>query len=385
MSKNILVTGGAGYIGAHTVVELLRAGYGPVIVDNLSRSSRTLLAGIERLTGHEPAFHLGDCVDGAFLDRVFRDHAPIAGVIHFAAYKAVGESVERPLLYYRNNVGALTTLLEVMKANQVRDLVFSSSCTVYGQPDRSPVTEDEPFKRAESPYGATKQMCERILEDVHHAGFRIVALRYFNPIGAHPSALLGELPIGVPGNLAPFITQTAAGKRTHLVVFGGDYPTADGSCVRDYIHVVDVAAAHVRALEFLADESAERLWSAFNLGTGVGVSVLDMIRRFERVANAKVSYTIGPRRPGDVAQTYADPSRAKSVLRWTPAFTLDEALLHAWNWENALRVQCAIGSRAQSQSDAVSRSRDDFRGGGGCERPARQDRPPGGSARAARG
>jgi UDP-glucose 4-epimerase len=383
--KKILVTGGAGYIGTHTVVELYQADYCPIVVDDLSRSGRALLKGVERLTGQPLVFHQGDCCDAAFLDRVFRDEAPIAGVIHFAAYKAVGESVQRPLLYFRNNVGALITLLEVMQAHGVRDLVFSSSCTVYGQPDRVPVTEDHPFNRAESPYGATKQVCERILQDAHHTGLRAVALRYFNPIGAHPSSFIGELPIGTPGNLVPFITQTAIGKRTHLVVFGGDYPTADGSCVRDYVHVMDVAAAHVRAFEFMADAPAQ-LSAAFNLGTGAGVSVLEVIRRFERATHTKVTYSIGPRRPGDVAQTYADPTRASSVLGWTPGFSLDDALLHAWNWEKTLAdLQCLVGLRAHSHSNALPRSGDDVGCGGRDERSAGEDRASRESAHAARG
>src|SRR5687768_10152059 len=263
MKKKILVTGGAGYIGAHTVIELINAGYEPVIVDNLSRSDRTLLNGIEDFIGVKPAFREGDCLNEKFLTEVFQVEGPFASVLHFAAYKSVGESVQKPLMYYENNIGSLVTLLKVMQANDVKDLIFSSSCTVYGQPDTIPVDETAPFKRAESPYGATKQMSERILEDAYVTGFRIISLRYFNPIGAHPSALMGELPIGTPNNLVPYITQTAAGKREKLVIFGNDYNTPDGTNIRDFIHVVDLAIAHVKSMEYLEKMPHANQYEAF--------------------------------------------------------------------------------------------------------------------------
>ncbi|MFZ6011208.1 MAG: UDP-glucose 4-epimerase GalE [Bacteroidota bacterium] len=334
--KKVLVTGGAGYIGAHTVVELMQAGYDPVIIDNLSKSDRTLLNGIEKITGKRPNFHQGDCVDKSFLTRIFQSQGPFSCVLHFAAYKSVGESVEKPLEYYRNNLDSMVVLLEVMKENNVQDFIFSSSCTVYGQPDSIPVNENAPFKRAESPYGATKQMCERILEDAYRTGFRVVSLRYFNPIGAHPTALLGELPIGTPNNLVPYITQTAAGKRPKLTVFGSDYTTPDGSCIRDFIHVVDVAIAHVKAMEYLNKLKAGTAYEVFNLGTGIGVSVLQVIEAFKRVTGVSLPYVIGQRRPGDVEKVYADPSRLNSAFNWKTKFSMDEALLHAWQWEQKL-------------------------------------------------
>lgn len=336
-TNKILVTGGAGYIGSHTVVELINAGYEPVIVDNFSGSDRTLTSGIEKITGKPVKLFEGDCCDRNFLSRVFQDAGPIASVLHFAAYKSVGESVEKPLEYYQNNVGSLVTLLQVMRDNNVRDFIFSSSCTVYGQPDQIPVNESAPFKRAESPYGATKQMCERILEDAYSTSFRIVSLRYFNPIGAHPSALLGELPIGTPNNLVPFVTQTAAGIRQKLTVFGADYDTPDGSCIRDFIHVVDVAKAHVKAMQFLSDGPTENLFAAFNLGTGVGVSVLQLVEKFMKVTGVNVPYIIGARRSGDVVKVYADPTKVNNVLKWKTVYTLEDSLLHAWQWEKKIR------------------------------------------------
>ena len=336
--KRILVTGGAGYIGAHTVVELVQAGYEPVIVDDLSRSDSTLLNGIEKITGQKPNFQKGDCTRYDFLRDVFSMQGPFSGVMHFAAYKSVGESVQQPLEYYRNNIDSLVAVMEVMKEFGVRDLIFSSSCTVYGQPDRIPVNEEAPFKRAESPYGATKQMCERILEDACPTGFRIISLRYFNPIGAHPSAYLGELPMGVPNNLVPYITQTAAGKRKKLTVFGNDYSTPDGSCLRDFIHVVDLAIAHVKALEYLEKQPETNTYQAFNLGTGIGISVLELIATFQKVTGVKLPYVIGPRRTGDIEKVYADPTKVNNVLHWKTKFTIDEALLHAWQWETKLRA-----------------------------------------------
>jgi UDP-glucose 4-epimerase len=334
--KKILVTGGAGYIGAHTALELTQSGYEAVIVDNLSRSNRILLEGMEKITGNKPNFHEGDCVDRDFLRKVFKSEGPIAAVMHFAAYKSVGESVREPLSYYHNNIASLVSILEVMKEFGVKDFIFSSSCTVYGQPDRIPVDESAPFKRAESPYGATKQMCERILEDSFTTGLRVISLRYFNPIGAHPSALMGELPIGVPNNLVPFITQTAARKRDKLTVFGGDYNTPDGSCLRDYIHVVDVAVAHIKAMEYLSGKNEDTLYEVFNLGTGIGASVLELIKKFEKVTGVKLNYVIGPRRPGDVEKVYADPTKVNNALGWQTKYSMDEALLHAWEWEKKI-------------------------------------------------
>lgn len=335
--NKILVTGGAGYIGAHTVVELMNSGYETVIVDNLSRSDRTLLEGIEKITSKRVPFYEGDCNDKNFLNNVFDEVGAITAVLHFAAYKSVGESVEKPLEYYKNNVGSLLTLLEVMQEHHVSDLIFSSSCTVYGQPDVIPVDENAPFKRAESPYGATKQVCERILEDAYRIGFRIISLRYFNPIGAHPSILMGELPIGSPNNLVPYITQTAAGVREKLTVFGNDYNTPDGSCIRDFIHVVDLADGHVKAMEFLAAGPKGAFYEVFNLGTGVGVSVLQLIDKFIRVSGVKLPYTIGPRRPGDIEKVYADPTRITHALGWKPKYTVEESLSHAWLWEKKIR------------------------------------------------
>jgi len=335
--KKILITGGAGYIGAHTVVELIESGYQVVIIDNFSKSDRTLLEGIEKVTGKAVSFCEGDCRDRAFVSKVFQTQGSFSSVLHFAAYKSVGESEEKPLIYYQNNLTSLTTLVEVMLENKVTDFIFSSSCTVYGQPDYIPVDELAPFKRAASAYGATKQMCERILEDVASVGMRVVSLRYFNPIGAHPSAMIGEVPIGRPDNLVPYITQTAARIREKLTVFGDDYDTIDGSCVRDFIHVVDLGAAHVKAMEYLASRSEKNLYEAFNLGTGIGISVLQLIERFKAVTGVDVPFEVGPRRPGDVEKVYADPMKANKILGWNAKFTIDQSLLHAWEWERKIR------------------------------------------------
>lgn len=335
-SQSILVTGGAGYIGAHTLVELVASGYTPVVVDNLSRSSMKLMDGVKHLTGKQLSFYQVDCADKIELHRVFGLHPEISAVMHFAAFKSVNESVENPLLYFRNNLDSLLSLLEVMREVNVNRFVFSSSCTVYGQPDTIPVTEDAPFQRPESPYGATKQMGERILEDAVKAWkeLKVVSLRYFNPIGAHPSGVIGELPIGVPNNLAPYITQTAIGKRSKLTVFGSDYNTPDGSCLRDFIHVVDLAVAHVAALSTL-DQLPNR-FEAFNLGTGVPVSVLELLNTFMRVTGVNVPYEIGPRRPGDIEKVYADPSKSNRALRWRTKLTIEDALRDAWRWEQIL-------------------------------------------------
>jgi UDP-glucose 4-epimerase len=343
--KKILVTGGAGYIGAHSALALWEAGYVPVILDNLSRSNESLLKGLEKLTATKPLFVRGDCTDRKTLNSLFSSHPEITGVMHFAALKSVGESVRIPLTYYHNNIESMVALLEVMKDFKVADLIFSSSCTVYGEPDTIPVKESAPMKRAESPYGATKQMCERILEDAHVDGFRIISLRYFNPIGAHPSAQIGELPIGVPSNLVPYITQTAIGKRDQLIIFGNDYNTPDGTCIRDYIHVVDIAEAHVKALKHLEQSGKTSSYDAFNLGTGEGVSVLDLVKRFMSSCGQTVNYSIGPRRPGDVEKTYADPTRANRDLGWKAKFTIDQALQDAWRWEQELSKTQTVGAK----------------------------------------
>lgn len=332
----ILVTGGAGYIGAHTCVELIQSGYETVIVDNLSRSDRTLMDGVKKITGVAPKFFEGDCGDENFLRETFHACGPISAVMHFAAFKSVGESVAKPLDYYHNNVESLVVLLKIMQEFRVNVIIFSSSCTVYGEPDRIPVTEDAPLKPAESPYGATKQMCERILMDVRLTGVKAISLRYFNPIGAHPSALIGELPIGVPSNLVPYITQTAAGKRDKLTVFGTDYNTPDGTCIRDFIHIVDLARAHVQAMEYIAMVPGNQSYKVFNLGSGEGVSVMQLIKTFERVSGKSLNYILGPRRPGDVEKTYADPTSANRELGWKTKFTMEDALTHAWNWERQL-------------------------------------------------
>jgi UDP-glucose 4-epimerase len=335
-TEHVLVTGGAGYIGSHTVVELISAGIKVTIVDTLERSDSKIIDGIETITKTKVDFHKIDCLDYSSMDNLFSQNK-FSSVIHFAAYKSVNESVAEPISYYKNNVGSLITLLEVMKKHQVKDLIFSSSCTVYGQPDIIPVDESAPFKRAESPYGATKQVCERILEDAATIGFRVISLRYFNPVGAHESTLIGELPIGVPNNLVPYVTQTAAGVRQKLTVFGSDYDTADGSCVRDFIHVVDVASAHVKAIAYLNQKETVNLFEAFNLGTGIGVSVLELVKKFIEVTGVNLPYTIGPRRAGDIEKVYANPKKINDSFGWKAKYGLGESLLHAWNWEKKLR------------------------------------------------
>lgn len=337
--KKILVTGGTGYIGSHTAVELINEGFEVVIVDNLSNSSVDMLDGIEKITGVRPAFEQFDLCDQAKTQALFAKYPDIEAIIHFAAYKAVGESVEKPLMYYRNNLVSLLNLLEVMNANPAISLVFSSSCTVYGQPDKLPVTEEAPIKKANSPYGNTKQIAEEIIQDaiVANPKVKAIALRYFNPIGAHSSALIGELPLGVPQNLVPFITQTAIGLRQQLSVFGNDYNTPDGSCIRDYIHVVDLAKAHVVAIKRLIENKGKENFEIFNLGTGNGVSVLEMVKTFEKVTGVKLNYKIVPRRPGDVEQVWSDTRIANEVLGWKAQSTLDETLLSAWKWEQYIR------------------------------------------------
>lgn len=335
-TERVLVTGGAGYIGAHTVVELIQAGYHVTVVDNLDRSDFKIIEGVEQITNTKIDFHKLDCLDQTALDDLFSKNK-FSSVIHFAAFKSVNESVADPIGYYKNNVGSLVALLEVMKKHQVTDLIFSSSCTVYGQPDVIPVDETAPFKRAESPYGATKQMCERILEDAATVGFRVVSLRYFNPVGAHESALIGELPIGVPNNLVPYVTQTAAGVRGKLTVFGSDYNTPDGSCVRDFIHVVDLATAHVKAIHYLNGRDKENFFDAFNVGSGEGVSVLALVKKFIEVTGMNLNYGIGPRRAGDIEKVYANPKKINDAFGWKTRYSLGESLLHAWNWEKKLR------------------------------------------------
>ena len=337
----ILVTGGTGYIGSHTVVELMQQGYDVTIVDNLSNSSVDVLDGISAIVGRRPEFANIDCNDYVNLEAVFKQYNDIVGVIHFAASKAVGESVEKPLMYYRNNVGSLITLLEVMRKYHVYNIVFSSSCTVYGQPDKDhlPVDETAPIQKALSPYGNTKQINEDIIFDEAHADSLLHAtiLRYFNPIGAHPSALIGELPNGVPNNLLPFVTQTAAGLRAELKVFGDDYDTPDGSCIRDYIYVVDLAKAHVKAVErMLAGTPTEQV-EVFNLGTGRGLSVLEIVRDFMEATGVNVPYQIVGRREGDIEKVWANPTKANEVLGWKADTPVKEVLVSAWNWEKHLR------------------------------------------------
>ena len=334
MKKKILVTGGTGYIGSHTVVELQNAGFEVVIVDDLSNSTIGVIDQIEKITGIRPEFHRFNMQNLELLDILFEQSEGIDAVIHFAAYKAVGESVEKPLIYYRNNLLSLVNLFDCMEKHHVNNLVFSSSCTVYGQPDHLPVTEQTPRKAAESPYGNTKIVGEDIIRDYTRANptMQTIALRYFNPIGAHPSALIGELPNGVPSNLVPFVTQTAAGIRTQLSVFGDDYNTPDGSCIRDYINVVDLAKAHVIAIERLLNRLNESVFEFFNVGTGTGVSVLALLKAFEKVTGQKLNYKIVGRRAGDIEQIYADTTKANKVLGWKSEATLEETLLSAWNW-----------------------------------------------------
>ena len=335
MNKKVLVTGGTGYIGSHTAVELLNGGYEVVIVDNLSNSDRKVLEGIEKITGKRPHFEAFDLCDRDRLEQFFIEYNPIESIIHFAAFKAVGESVNEPLRYYRNNLVSLMNLLERMAEFHIPTLVFSSSCTVYGQPEKNPVNEEAPLQEAASPYGNTKQISERIILDSVAAlkGLKAISLRYFNPIGAHPSAFIGELPRGEPENLVPYITQTAIGLRDHLRVFGNDYNTPDGSCIRDYLHVVDLARAHLVAMRRLEENRHQKNYEVFNLGTGKGVSVLEAIQAFERVSGRKLNYTLVDRRPGDIEKIWADPTLANTELGWKASSSLDEALETAWKWE----------------------------------------------------
>lgn len=339
MKERILVTGGTGYIGSHTVVELQNNGYEVVIVDNLSNSRADVVDSIEQISGIRPAFEEVDCLDYEGMDAVFTKYPGIKGIIHFAASKAVGESVEKPLKYYRNNLVSLINILELMPKHNVKGIIFSSSCTVYGQPDILPVTEAAPIKKAESPYGNTKQINEEIIRDTVASGSPIhaVMLRYFNPIGAHPSALIGELPNGVPQNLIPYLTQTAIGIREKLNVFGDDYDTPDGSCIRDFIYVVDLAKAHVIAMNRILEDKQKESVEVFNIGTGRGLSVLELINAFEKSTGVKLNYQIVGRRAGDIVKVWADPTLANTELGWKADTPIEDTLRSAWNWQLHLR------------------------------------------------
>ncbi|MCF0074845.1 UDP-glucose 4-epimerase GalE [Dyadobacter sp. CY261] len=336
----ILVTGGAGFIGSHTVVELHNAGFEPVIIDNLYNSNLNVLEGIKKIAGKEFPFYEIDCNDADKVRALF-EKEKFDGVIHFAAYKAVGESVEKPLNYYENNLISLLVLLRAAKEFNVDKFVFSSSCTVYGQPEKLPVTESTPRLPANSPYGNTKAIAEDIIRDHVHSGpdLKAISLRYFNPIGAHETSLIGELPNGVPSNLVPFITQTAAGLRKSLTVFGNDYNTPDGTCIRDFIHVVDLAKAHVKALDLLESQTDTNYYDVFNVGTGEGYTVLQLINTFEEVNGVKLNYSIGPRREGDVEQIYAQSDKVNNVMKWRAEKTMAEALRDAWNWQLKLTAE----------------------------------------------
>ena len=339
MKERILVTGGTGYIGSHTVVELQNNGYEVVIVDNLSNSRADVVDSIEQISGIRPAFEEVDCLDYEGMDAVFTKYPGIKGIIHFAASKAVGESVEEPLKYYRNNLVSLINILELMPKHNGKGIIFSSSCTVYGQPDILPVTEAAPIKKAESPYGNTKQINEEIIRDTVASGSPIhaVMLRYFNPIGAHPSALIGELPNGVPQNLIPYLTQTAIGIREKLSVFGDDYDTPDGSCIRDFIYVVDLAKAHVIAMNRILEDKQKESVEVFNIGTGRGLSVLELINAFEKSTGVKLNYQIVGRRAGDIVKVWADPTLANTELGWKADTPIEDTLRSAWNWQLHLR------------------------------------------------
>jgi len=341
--RKILVTGGAGYIGSHTVVELFGSGYKPIILDNFSNSKLCVIDSINSIINDEIKVYQGDCNDHTFVKSIFDNESEISGVIHFAAYKSVIESVKVPMKYYYNNINSLMVLLEIMLDYKVKDLVFSSSCTVYGQPDKLPVTEDSPLKNAESPYGKTKQICEDIIKDSIFSGMNLksIALRYFNPIGAHPSGKIGELSLGIPDNLLPYITQTAAGIRNELTVYGNDYNTKDGSCIRDFIHVVDLSKAHVKALHYLSEQKSNRLWDVINIGTGKGNSVLEIIKKFETITGQKLKYKIGSRRLGDIEMIYADVKKAKRVINWASELSIDQAINDSWNWQKSMAKNIA--------------------------------------------
>ncbi len=336
--KKILVTGGLGFIGSHTVVELQNAGYEVIIIDNLSNSTIEVLDRITSITGIQPIYENLDLKNQSAIQQFFKTHTAIDGIIHFAASKAVGESVENPLKYYHNNISTLIYLLEEMNVNNVSNFIFSSSCTVYGQADSMPITESAPFKPAESPYGNTKKIGEEIISETTKAShLKAIALRYFNPIGAHYSSKIGELPIGIPQNLIPYVTQTGMGIREELSVFGGDYSTPDGTAVRDYIHVVDLAKAHTVALNRLIKNNNLSNFEVFNIGTGKGSSVLDVIKAFEKVSGKQLNYKIIDRREGDIVEAYADTSLANTELKWKAEYTLEEALASAWKWQQTLK------------------------------------------------
>ena len=339
MKETILVTGGTGFIGSHTTVELQNAGYEVVIADNLSNSQADVIDGIEKITGIRPAFEQVDLRDFAATEALFKKYPQIRGIIHFAASKAVGESVEKPLLYYRNNIVSLVNLLELMPKYDVKGIIFSSSCTVYGQPDVLPVTEESPIKKAESPYGNTKQINEEIIQDTVRSGSPIksIILRYFNPIGSHPTAIIGEMPNGVPQNLIPYLTQTAIGIREKLSVFGDDYDTPDGSCIRDYIYVVDLAKAHVSAMTRIMEDQIEELVEIYNIGTGTGTSVLELIHAFEKATGVKLNYQIVGRRAGDIEKVWGNVDKANRKLGWRADTPLEDVLASAWRWQVALR------------------------------------------------
>ena len=325
--KKIIVTGGAGYIGSHTVVELYKSGFTPIIIDNLCNSSIKNIEGISKVLRQEIKWHNVDCTNQKSIDLVFEKEKNIEGVIHFAAYKSVEESVKEPQKYHENNIGSLEVILESMRKNNVKNIIFSSSCTVYGSPDILPVTEDIPFKKAESPYGETKQLCEKLLEK---DSCNRISLRYFNPIGSHSSSLIGDCSTDKPTNLVPILTEVAIGKRKQITVFGYDYNTPDGSCIRDYIHVVDLANSHVKALNYLIENSGKH---AFNVGTGIGISVLEAIQSFEQANNLKINYKVGERRDGDIEQIFSDGTQVKEKLNWEANQTLKQAMIDAWNWE----------------------------------------------------
>lgn len=334
----ILVTGGLGFIGSHTVVELQNVGFDVVVIDDLSNASVEVLKGIEAITGKQPEFEQIDLRDKAAVQDFFKKYSDVSGVIHFAASKAVGESVQNPLLYYENNLGALVYILQELQKKDAANFIFSSSCTVYGQAEKMPISEDTPVQPAMSPYGNTKQVGEEIIRDVAKvSAINAILLRYFNPVGAHPSANIGELPLGVPQNLVPFITQTAIGLREQLSVFGDTYPTPDGTCIRDYIHVVDLAKAHVTAMQRLVEQKNTDKVEVFNLGTGKGNSVLEVIKAFESATGQKLNYKIVPAREGDVTEAYADTTKANEVLGWKAELSLNDALASAWKWEQKVR------------------------------------------------
>lgn len=338
MSKKILVTGGTGFIGSHTVVELQLAGFDVMIIDNLSNSYEWVVDSIEKVTGIRPEFLNIDLCNKEALSKFFLLNSDVAGIIHFAAFKAVGESVQNPMKYYRNNILSLINLLECANSAGINNIVFSSSCTVYGQPDVLPVSEATPFKEPYSPYGYSKQVSEKILQDFSSSAKKnVISLRYFNPIGAHKSAIIGELPIGVPSNLVPYITQTAIGKREQLNIWGNDYDTADGTCIRDYIHVVDLAKAHIVALNRMINSNNKQLIEVFNIGTGKGFSVMEVIKSFEKISGIRLKYNFSPRRSGDIEKIWADTTYANTELGWHSELDLDQMMLSAWNWERKIK------------------------------------------------